>query len=174
MTFKPNMTIMENVQLVTPIIQGLEESWAGGIAAAQEAERLAAVMRDRGKWKNWLNWLHPNISGRKSLAITLSSFDHIIQKTLQAVILNRCLQCALALLDYEAEEGRLPESMSVLVPKYLPAVPEDPFSGAALKWNSSTKRIYTVGDDGRDDGGDFDPSRNMKSQKDWGLVYPRP
>lgn len=171
MTFKPNMTIVENVQLVAPIIQGLGESWAGGIAAAQEAERLAAVMRDRGRWRNWL---HPNISGRKSLATTLSSFDHIIQKTLQAVILNRCLQCALALRDYEAEEGRLPKSMSVLVPKYLPAVPEDPFSGAALKWNSSTKRIYTVGEDGWDDGGDFEPTRNMKTQKDWGLVYPRP
>jgi hypothetical protein len=171
MTFKPNMTIVENVQLVAPIIQGLGESWAGGIAAAQEAERLAAVMKDRGRWRNWL---HPNISGRTSLATTLSSFDHIIQKTLQAVISNRCLQCALALRDYEAEEGRLPDSMSLLVPKHLPAVPEDPFAGAELKWNSSTKRIYTIGEDGRDDGGDFDPTRHMRTQKDWGIVYPSP
>jgi hypothetical protein len=90
------------------------------------------------------------------------------------VILNRCLQSALALRVDEAEVGRLPETLGDLVPKFLPAVPEDPLTGAALKWNPQTKRIYSVGEDGRDDGGDFEPERNMKGQNDWGMVYPRP
>jgi hypothetical protein len=171
LTFKPNLTILENVHLVSPIAQGLAESWARGMAAAQEAERLAKAMSDRGKWKNWL---HPNFSGRGLVALSFGPYYTMIDKTMQTVVLNRCLQCVLALRAFEMDEGRLPESLDVLVPKYLPVVPEDPFSGAALRWNSSAKRIYTVGEDGRDDGGDFDPSRNMRSQKDWGLVYPRP
>lgn len=171
MTFKPNMTILENVQLVAPVAQRLEKSWAEGMAAAQEAERLAQAMSVRGNWKNWLN---PNLLGRGLVASSFGSYNTIIDKTMQTVVLNRCLQCALALRAFEMDEGRLPESLDVLVPKYLPAVPEDPLTGTALKWNSQTDRIYSVGGDGRDDGGDFDPSRNMKSQKDWGIVYPRP
>jgi hypothetical protein len=171
LTFKPNLTILENVHLVSPIAQGLAESWARGMAAAQEAERLAKAMSDRGKWKNWL---HPNFTGRTLIETSFSAWDGIIQRTMQSVVLNRCLQCVLALRAFEMDEGRLPESLDVLVPKYLPVVPEDPFSGAALRWNPQTDRIYSVGGDGRDDGGDFDPSRNMKKQKDWGLVYPRP
>jgi hypothetical protein len=91
------------------------------------------------------------------------------------VVLNRCLQCALALHAYEAEVGQLPETLVELVPKYLPAVPEDPVTGDALKWNPRTERIYSVGEDGRDDGGDFENSdRIMRGDKDWGIVYPRP
>jgi len=170
-TFKPNWTIVENTQLVSPIAEGVLESWAEGLEAAQEAERAAAVMGDRGKWRNWL---HPNFSGRALIALSSSSFEVIIQKNIQVVILNRCLQSALALRVYEAEVGRLPETLGDLVPKFLPAVPEDPLTGAALKWNPQTKRIYSVGEDGRDDGGDFEPERNMKGQNDWGMVYPRP
>lgn len=171
MTFRPNMTILENVRLVTPVAQRLDESWADGMAAAQEAERLAQAMSVRGNWKNWLN---PNLLGRGLVASSFGSYNTIIDKTMQTVVLNRCLQCVLALRAFEMEEGRLPESLDVLVPKYLPAVPEDPLTGTALKWNPQTDRIYSVGGDRRDDGGDFDPSRNMKKQKDWGLVYPRP
>jgi hypothetical protein len=171
MTFKPNMTIVETGQLVSPIAQAMTESWAKGLEAAQEAKRLAASMEDRGKWSNWL---HPNFLGRSVGAMSFSAFDVIIQKSMQTVVLNRCLQGVLALRDYEAEEGRLPETLEALVPKYLPAVPEDPLTGAALKWNPQTKRLYSVGEDGRDDGGDFDPGRNMKGQKDWGIVYPKP
>lgn len=171
MTIKPNLTMVENGHLVAPIAQGLAESWESGMEAAKEAERLAQAMVDRSQWRNWL---HPNFSGRSLIAMSFSAFETITHKTVQVVVLNRCLQSALALRAFESKEGRLPESMAELVPKYLPAVPADPLGGAALKWNPQTKRLYSVGEDGRDDGGDFDPGRNMKGQRDWGIVYPRP
>lgn len=171
LTFKPNLTILENVHLVSPIAQGLEEGWADGRAAAQEAERITEAMMDRS---NWRNWLHPNFTGRTLMGTSFSAWDGFIQRTLQTVVLNRCLQCVLALRAYESDEGRLPESLDFLVPKYLPAVPEDPIAGAALRWKPQTERIYSVGGDGHDDAGDFDPQMNMRKQKDWGIVYPRP
>jgi hypothetical protein len=171
-TFKPNMSIVESGRLISPMAHAMTESWAKGLEAAQQAKRLATSMEDRGKWSNWLD---PNFSGRSTVAMIFSSFDAIIQRTVQVVVLNRCLQCALALHAYEAEEGRLPETLEALVPKYLPAVPEDPLTGKALKWNPRTERIYSVGEDGRDDGGDFENSdRIMRGDKDWGIVYPRP
>jgi hypothetical protein len=69
---------VENAQLVSPIAEGVLESWAEGLEAAQEAERAAAVMGDRGKWRTWL---HPNFSGRALIALSSSSFEVIIQKT---------------------------------------------------------------------------------------------
>lgn len=65
---------------------------------------------------------------------------------------------------YRQAEGSLPESLEKLVPKYLSVVPRDPF-GDVLKYvrveasgtASSGYLIYSVGFDGKDDGGKVSP-----------------
>jgi hypothetical protein len=43
----------------------------------------------------------------------------------------------------------------VLVPKFLPAIPTDPFDGHSLRYKKLAKGyvVYSVGEDGKDDGG---------------------
>lgn len=55
--------------------------------------------------------------------------------------------------------GRTPAGLSELVPTYLDAVPQDPFSGQPLRYRFDGGRfiIYGVGHDGKDDGGDVAP-----------------
>jgi hypothetical protein len=72
------------------------------------------------------------------------------------------LRVAFALALYCAEHGRYPAKLDALAPKYLPAVPGDLFSGKALVYKPTDKGylLYSVGPDGRDDGGrgqDDDP-----------------
>jgi hypothetical protein len=60
----------------------------------------------------------------------------------------------IALRIYRARHGGLPASLDLLVADgILPAVPEDAFSGAALKYAAGRARLWSVGADGRDDGG---------------------
>ena len=67
----------------------------------------------------------------------------------------RLLTVELTLLCYQAEQGRVPERLEQLVPKYLQRVPEDPFSHRPLIYrpNGTNWLLYSVGIDGIDDGG---------------------
>lgn len=61
----------------------------------------------------------------------------------------------LAALEYKAATGQFPAELSDLVPKYLPALPVDLYTGEALHWKSTEAgfRIYSVGRNRQDDGG---------------------
>jgi hypothetical protein len=68
---------------------------------------------------------------------------------------ERNLSVAFALAAYRADNGRYPEALADLAPKYLAAVPDDLFNGKPLTYKPSETgyRFYSVGPDGKDDGG---------------------
>jgi hypothetical protein len=64
-------------------------------------------------------------------------------------------QVAIALAAYRAEHGAYPTQLAQLRPKYLAAVPEDPFSNGPLRYKRTEAGyvLYSVGFNGNDDGG---------------------
>jgi len=64
-------------------------------------------------------------------------------------------QAVFALAAYRADHGAYPADLGALVPEYLPAVPEDLFSGGPLRYKreESGFLLYSAGHNGRDDGG---------------------
>lgn len=68
---------------------------------------------------------------------------------------ERNLHVAWALAAYHADHKRYPARLADLVPHYLPAVPEDLFSGRPLVYRPQKDGyvLYSVGDNGQDDGG---------------------
>jgi hypothetical protein len=76
----------------------------------------------------------------------------------------RCLRIVNGLTDYEQQNGNPPTGLESLE---LPAASTiDPFSGDPLKLKQTDNGwvVYTVYQNGTDDGGDF------KDQADWGLA----
>lgn len=73
---------------------------------------------------------------------------------------RRMAATALAIRLFESDCGQPPESLAQLVPDYLPAVPLDPFDGdgraIGYTWSEDLPRLYSVGEDGIDDGGRID------------------
>jgi hypothetical protein len=69
----------------------------------------------------------------------------------------RCAAAALAAERYRLAEGHWPENLDILVPRYLTAVPTDPFDGQPLRLKRSEDRlvIYSVGVDKKDNGGNL-------------------
>ncbi len=67
----------------------------------------------------------------------------------------RLLICDLAIRGYSLDRGHNPAKLADLVPKYLPDVPKDPFSGGQLVYRLTAKGylLYSVGVNGVDDGG---------------------
>lgn len=85
----------------------------------------------------------------------------------------------LALAAYHHDHGEYPASLDELVPDYLEALPPDPFSQGPLVYRRGEADeyvLYTVGEDGIDDGGDFttdDGKGGYRSTPDRRLNRPR-
>ncbi len=50
-------------------------------------------------------------------------------------------QMRAAIREFHAKEGRHPRSLNELVPKYLPAIPTDPFTNSKDSWRVSTEDV---------------------------------
>jgi hypothetical protein len=86
----------------------------------------------------------------------------------RAMMQRELTPLALALAEYQAEYGRYPEKLSDLVPKYLKEVPKDIFNNdAALHYapQGDGYLLYSVGLNGKDDGGKGEDDR--KNGEDW-------
>jgi hypothetical protein len=72
-----------------------------------------------------------------------------------AVARDACAKIAVAMTRYRLDHGSLPKKLDELVPKYMDAIPIDPFDGRSLRLaiKKDNYIIYSVGPDGVDDGG---------------------
>ena len=70
----------------------------------------------------------------------------------------RCEATALAAERYRREHGAWPQSLDLLSPDLIASVPNDPFTGDPLIYRRlpDSVVIYSVGLDGKDDGGNVD------------------
>ena len=77
-------------------------------------------------------------------------------------------QTALAVERFRLANDRLPEGLTEVVPRFLPAVPLDPFDGAPLRYKRLAKSyvVYSVGPDGHDDGGKEPPTKRGGTERE--------
>jgi hypothetical protein len=82
---------------------------------------------------------------------------------------------ALALALHRTDQGHVPATLGALVPAHLPAIPQDPFSGAPFVYRPASDgksySLHTVGSNERDDGGrgqaDQPPGDDLKVEATW-------
>lgn len=106
-------------------------------------------------------------------ALLMPSYDRFPVQHYRGMTDRRLAAVALALRLYAANhDGKYPSSLDELVPQYLPAVPKDPFAagGKPLLYDSadpSAPAVYSVGDNGKDDGGSEAPSDPRRRGTRW-------
>ncbi len=64
------------------------------------------------------------------------------------------MQAQVALRAWSIHHGGLPETLDVLVPEYLAAVPRDRFDGKPLRYSATARHIWSVGSDFADASGE--------------------
>jgi len=71
------------------------------------------------------------------------------------VALSRTAVAALAVKRYQLQNKALPDSLGQVVPRYMPAVPLDPYDGQPLRYRREADKyvVYSISKNGRDDGG---------------------
>lgn len=82
----------------------------------------------------------------------------------------RCGRVMLAAERYRLKYGSWPETLEALTPEFIEAVPLDPYDGQPLRWVhfAEGRKIYSVGQDRKDDGGDLDGVIRTQSPQDYG------
>ena len=98
------------------------------------------------------------MAGYASIEATI---HRALVKNAQTEAAKRLLVIAISLKRYQLQRRRLPEKLDQLVPEFLDKVPIDFMDGKPLRYKLlEAKRflLYSVGEDGRDDGGDGSPA----------------
>jgi hypothetical protein len=81
---------------------------------------------------------------------------------------------AVAMTRYRLDHGAYPDKLTALVPDYLDEIPADPFDGQSIRvlHGDDAWTIYSVGPDGKDDGGK--PYSNLTATGDLTFVLRMP
>ena len=102
------------------------------------------------------NWIRT--APRNFATLLFPNFERVERNTRQILAYLRCATAALAAERYRQARGRWPDSLEKLTPDLLPAVPTDPNDGNPIRYKrlDDGAVVYSVGEDGGDDGGKID------------------
>jgi hypothetical protein len=118
------------------------------------------------------------------LSASVRSLSRVFDKVMRVEAAKQLIVTTIALKRYQLKHGNFPEKLSELTPEFLAAVPLDPVDGQPLRYRRNpdgTFRLYSVGENGKDDGGDPSLEKGFESAGfqwqhfhalDW--VWPQP
>jgi hypothetical protein len=129
-------------------------------AARQLEEALAALAKREGTATN--SFILLSADG--------STVKNFLQKAARTETHRNLVVTVLALERYRLRHGAYPPALSALVPELLRKTPRDFMDGQPLRYRANddgTFLLYSIGDDGKDDGGDSTPTKNRSPVSFW-------
>ena len=99
------------------------------------------------------------------LHVMMPALSRVTTIDVRAAAQLRTAQAGLAIERYRLAAGKLPDTLAELIPAYLDAVPKDPFDGKELRYKQLDTGfvVYSIGEDGSDDGGKEKPRKRSGS-----------
>ena len=138
------------LETMTNVVEAVKKPWPEAMAASTESAELIEA-----RTKTWLERLRYPVT-----AMLVPAVEAALSAAAQGHAACQLTDAALAIERFQRSHGALPPSWDDLVPEFLPAVPLDPFDDAArplrFRRDEESLRIYSIGRDRVDDGGDFD------------------
>lgn len=103
-------------------------------------------------------------------------FSEAFDRWARCVAYERAAHVATAVERYRLVQGRWPDDLAELVPRFLDAEPQDPFDGKPMRYKHSPHGfvVYSVGENGWDNGGDDRMEDKYSKPKDLVFVVERP
>lgn len=136
----PNRTLAEIIARLQEVVAMLEKGYDRTIGS----QRASGDGMMPGQW-----CLFPNVGGRSFADMFLASW--LSWPRMRALDAFGCLaaETCLAAEQFRRANGRVPAALDELVPKFLSAVPIDPFeSSRPLSYDAERGVIWTIGPDG--------------------------
>ncbi len=143
--YHPNQTWRYKVEQMT---DGVRNSEADCTIVDVNPPRTFPVQYPNATWI-----FKPNAIGKILASLGEVSLGGLSTKRCNESVAISATEATLGSRAFTAENGRLPASWSDIVPKYLDAVPKDPYNGQPLAYSADQKLVYSVGPDRKDLGG---------------------
>jgi hypothetical protein len=143
---------------------------------AQQRRSLLSFLKDRDAAAT----IHPPNPKYFEVAESMSGGTEIfVGRALRAQTLANMVTAAIALERFRLAHHTYPEALAGLAPEFVQALPVDCMDGHALRYRlnpDGTYLLYSVGDDGVDNGGDPTPEKGKGPGYFNGrdMVWPRP
>jgi hypothetical protein len=130
------------------------EFWTDMVEAAKLPIEETGTEFDEERWKALPSWASPYSPLDKLLRYDVGKPVKLYRRSRAAL---RSAAAALAAERYRMANGKWPVSLQDLMPTFLAKVPLDPYDGKPLRYRRLQDGcvIYSIGPDGRDDGGDL-------------------
>jgi hypothetical protein len=138
-----------NSQQAKPVIAELEKIDSAGVTWDEVMRNERRFERHQlGKGFNAITWAMTRWQAWQTRKRGEMRNKRVVARV-RLVIAELAVRC------YQSERGQAPATLEQLVPLYLQRVPLDPFSGRPLLYRpqGSDWLLYSVGEDGADDGG---------------------
>jgi hypothetical protein len=138
---------LNHLRLMRELLENVRDGWA---VLLERTAKYEAVRRDqtavRSPWRN-VTWERPS-----SIA---GPFRSIVERGARETGRLRAAAAVVAAVRFRKAEGHWPRSLEELVPKWMAEAPIDPFTGKPLVYRVDDEGVvvYSVGVDGKDDGG---------------------
>ena len=166
------------------------------IRALSEKDRRIAEARARAGRQDRDAPEHDVLNGygtfnaRSLFSDSARSVAQVPHTLMRAEVSRQMVMTAIALKRFQLRNGGFPPSLAALCPEMLPSAPSDPVDGQSLRFRlnpDGSFSLYSVGEDGQDDGGDPRPAHKTspsptsvinsasftwQSGRDW--VWPQP
>jgi len=98
-------------------------------------------------------YIEENAIGKILHDVIAINLTGVSTKKCQEDLLVGATQAMIAIKAFKNDTNNYPNSLNELVPNYLSLVPQDPFDGKSLKYSTTKKILYSVGEDMQDSGG---------------------
>lgn len=107
------------------------------------------------------------------LKATAPNYTRFFSDELASISRLRAAQAAIAVQRYRLKNGKLPDSLSDLVPEYLKAVPLDPFDGKELRYKKLDTGfvVYSIGEDLINDSDQEGPKKRQQKVPHWDITF---
>ena len=163
---------MDHLYLPAYKLIGIDEDELFYLKSMQESIAALRLVRRHRPWPEANQGVIKAVARVNQVASTLDRFRFFIsmmgipnytkagERAVHTETERQMTLAAIALKRYQLRHGTLPPSLEALVPELLPTVPYDYMSAKPLGYRlkaDGTYVLYSVGEDGKDDGGDPTP-----------------
>lgn len=154
-TYSDELQMLENDQIIVEALRAMETNVCFYVTFTNMQSQLGVGLTN-SDWDDLFAKLDDD-GLRRMFSDQSKSLGSVIRRSIIAEVAKRVIITAIALKRYQIKEGSYPTNLNALVPEFLPSVPLDPMDGKPLRYRLKTDGtflLYSIADNGTDDGGD--------------------
>ncbi len=156
-----------NGKILQAAIDAVRQARGAGIPGLAVTRFTTSAARVSAAYPAAFKWLGDAFSGLGSGYSPAESTERFLMRIRTVEIERALLITAIGLKRYELKHGRYPENLNALSPEFAAQVPSDPMDGKPLRYRlnaDGTFLLYSVGENGLDNGGNGEPLKEFPRQ----------